>query len=67
MTDLRVSDLRSDHMYEVCLDLDGFTECTFVSSLHLVEDKSRQLKAAIQRRSLNAFIEHHSVHAICDV
>ena len=32
------------HMYEVCLEEDGITECTFVSSLHLVEDKERQLR-----------------------
>ena len=67
MPDLRVSDLRSDHMYQVCLDEDGFTECTYVSSLHLVDDKNRQLKAAIRRRALNAFVEQHSNHAVCDV
>ena len=67
MTELRVSDLRSDHMYEVCLDEDGFTECTYVSSLHLVDDKNPQLKAAIRRRALNAFVEQHSLNAICDV
>ena len=67
MTDLRVGALRPDHMYEVCLEQDGFTECTYVSSLHLVDDKNPQLKAAIRRRALNAFVEHHSVNAICDV
>ena len=67
MTDLRVSDLRANHMYEVCLEEDGFTECTYVSSLHLVDDKKMQLKAAVRRRALNAFVEHHSLNAICDV
>jgi hypothetical protein len=67
MTELRVSDLRSDHMYEVCLEEDGFTECCYVSSLHLVKDKSQQLKDAVRRRALNAFVEHHSINAICDV
>ena len=67
MPDLRVSDLRSDHMYQVCLDEDGFTECTYVSSLHLVDDKKMQLKAAVRRRALQAFVEQHSINAICDV
>ena len=67
MPDLRVSELRANHMYQVCLDQDGFTECTYVSSLHLVNDKSQQLKEAVRRRALQAFVEHHSVNAICDV
>ena len=67
MPDLRVSELRANHMYQVCLDQDGFTECTYVSSLHLVNDKSQQLKEAVRRRALQAFVEHHSVNTICDV
>ena len=54
------------HMYEVCLTEDGITECTFVSSMHLVHDKERQLKAAIKRRALNAFVEN-AANAVCDI
>lgn len=54
------------HMYEVCLEEDGITECTFVSSMHLVEDKERQLREAIKRRALNAFVEQASI-AVCDI
>jgi hypothetical protein len=53
-------------MYEVCLEEDGITECTFVSSMHLVEDKERQLREAIKRRAFNAFVEHASI-AVCDI
>lgn len=62
-------DLRSTgdgHMYEVCLTEDGITECCYVSSMHLVDEKERQLKAAIKRRALNAFVEKAS-NAICDI
>jgi hypothetical protein len=54
------------HMYEVCLTEDGITECAYVSSMHLVDDKERQLKAAIKRRALNAFVEH-SANSVCDI
>ena len=54
------------HMYEVCLTEDGITECCYVSSMHLVEDKKRQLKAAIKRRALDAFVEHAS-NSVCDI
>ena len=43
--------------YQVCLTEDGITECTFVSSMHLVDGKEPQLRAAIKRRALNAFIQ----------
>ncbi len=46
--------------YEVCLTEDGMTECCFVSSMHLVEEKEHQLRASIRRRSFNAFIEQKS-------
>ena len=52
------------HMYEVCLTEDGIKECAFVSSMHLVDDKERQLRAAIKRRALNSFIETQS---LCDI
>ena len=53
-------ELRStnDDMYEVCLEEDGFRECCFVSSMHLVHEKESQLRAAIRRRGLNSLIEN---------
>lgn len=44
-------------MYEVCLEEDGFTECCYVASMHLVNEKEAQLRSAIRRRSFNSFIE----------
>ena len=54
------------HMYEVCLEIDGIRECTFVSSMHLVEDKRHQLEAAIKRRALNAFVTN-AANSVCDI
>ena len=54
------------HMYEVCLEIDGIRECAFVSSMHLVEDKKQQLKAAIKRRALDAFVTH-AANSDCDI
>ena len=47
----------SGSAYEVCLTEDGLTECCYVSSMHLIEEKEVQLRAAIRRRAFNAFIE----------
>jgi hypothetical protein len=44
-----------DDCIRVCLTQDGITACTVVSSMHLVEDKRRQLEAAIEREALDAF------------
>ena len=44
--------------YEVCLEEDGFTECCYVSSMHLVDEKEAQLRQAIRRKSFNTFIEN---------
>ena len=44
-----------DDCIRVCLTQDGITACTVVSSMHLVEDKRKQLEAAIKREALNAF------------
>lgn len=41
--------------YRVCLTEDGITACTFVSSAHLIDDKRRQLEAAIRRTAAQAF------------
>lgn len=54
------------HMYEVCLTIDGIRECTFVSSMHLVDDKKKQLTAAIKRRALDAFVEE-AANTACDI
>lgn len=43
--------------YQVCLTEDGITQCTFVSSMHLVDGKEHQLRAAIKREALRALIE----------
>ena len=45
--------------YFVGLTLDGITSRTFVSSMHLVEDKRRQLMTAIQREAEAAFLSTH--------
>jgi hypothetical protein len=39
-----------DDQVKVCLTDRGITACTYVSSMHLVEDKRKQLKAAINRQ-----------------
>ena len=44
-----------DGCIRVCLTEDGITECTVVSSMHLVEDKRKQLQAAIAREAFDAF------------
>jgi hypothetical protein len=44
-----------DGCIRVCLTEDSITACTTVSSHHLVEDKRRQLEAAISREAARAF------------
>ena len=39
---------------QVCLTEDGFTECCFVSSMHLAPDKETQLRKAIHQRAIEA-------------
>lgn len=55
---LELRSVDDGHMYEVCLEEEGVRKCTFVSSMHLVECKERQLRAAIRRETLNAMIEN---------
>ena len=43
-----------DDCYRVCLTEDGITNCTVVSSMHLTEEKERQLRAANLREALGA-------------
>jgi len=57
---LKLRSVDNDTMYEVCLEEDGFRECCFVSSMHLVDEKEPQLRAAIRRRAFNTFIERQS-------
>ena len=57
---LQLRTTEDGNMYEVCLTEDGITECTFVSSMHLVESKRSQLLAAIRRRAFNSFVERHA-------
>lgn len=56
MLSLRTTD--DGHMYEVCLEEDGITECGFVSSMHLVDKKEHELRALIRRKSFQTFIEN---------
>ena len=35
-----------DDCYRVCLEEDGIVSCTVVSSMHLTEEKTKQLRAA---------------------
>lgn len=58
MPDLEVSPLNDTHdLYKVCLEEDGVRACTLVSSMHLVEDKRRQLKRSVFLVSARAFDE----------
>jgi ribosome-binding factor A len=42
-------------LIKVTITRDGFTASCFVTSHHLVEDKRRQLEAAINREAARAF------------
>jgi len=44
-----------DGMYRVSLTLDGISATTYVSSMHLVEDKRKQLLSSIRKKAANAF------------
>ena len=45
-----------DDCYRVCLTEDGITNCTVVSSMHLVEEKEGQLRAANEREAAAAYV-----------
>ena len=56
MQDLEVSPLNDDFdLYKVCLESHGVRACTLVSSMHLVEDKRRQLQRSVLVASQQAF------------
>jgi hypothetical protein len=58
MAELEVSPLNDDHdLYRVCLEENGVRACTLVSSMHLVEDKRRQLEQSIISISRQVFNE----------
>jgi hypothetical protein len=58
MQELQVSPLNDDHdLYKVCLEENGISACTLVSSMHLVEEKRRQLERSIMVVSRQAFNE----------
>ena len=47
--------LLEDDCYRVCLEEDGIVSCTVVSSMHLTEEKTRQLRAANAREAAAAY------------
>ena len=58
MQELEVTPLNDDHdLYKVCLELNNVRACTFVSSMHLVQEKRAQLENRILAASLQAFNE----------
>ena len=55
MTELEVTPLNDDYdLYRVCLEENGVRACTLVSSMHLVEDKRKQLQRSILDASKQA-------------
>ena len=67
MSNLQLRNTEDGNMYEVCLEVDGIRKCCFVSSMHLVQDHEKQLREAIKRESLKAFVADAAQRAICDV
>ena len=67
MSQLQLRNTEDGTMYEVCLEEDGIRKCCFVSSMHLVQDHEKQLRNAIKRESLKAFVADAAQRAICDV
>ena len=58
MQELQVSPLNDDHdLYKVCLMENGISACTLVSSMHLVDEKRKQLEQSIIVVSRQAFNE----------
>lgn len=67
MSNLQLRNTSDGNMYEVCLEEDGIRKCCFVSSMHLVQDHEKQLRNAIKRESLKAFVADAAQRAICDI
>ena len=57
---LEINTIRNECV-QVCLTEDGFTECCFVSSMHLAPDKETQLRKAIQQRAIEAMFYEGSI------
>jgi hypothetical protein len=56
MQELEVTPLdEAVSLYKVCLNSHGISACALVSSMHLVEDKRRQLERSVLVASLQAF------------
>ena len=47
-------DVLDNELIRVCLTEDGITSCCLVSSMHLAQEKERQLRAANLREALSA-------------
>ena len=48
-------DVLDNELIRVCLTEDGITNCCYVSSYHLTEEKARQLRAANAREAAAAY------------
>ena len=58
MQDLEVTPLNDNHdLYKVTLQENGISASAFVSSMHLVEEKRKQLERSIMVLSRRAFDE----------
>ena len=52
------TDLTQDgNMYEIRVEADGFIEVCFVSSMHLIDEKVKYLKAKITETARHAFLQ----------
>ena len=52
------TDLTQDgNMYEIRVEADGFVEFCFVSSMHLIDEKVKYLKAKITETARQAFLQ----------
>ena len=57
---LELRSVNNDSAYEICVEEDGFRECTLVSSMHMAAEEQQRLRANIRRRAFNAFIERQA-------
>ena len=48
-------DVLDNELIRVCLEEDGITNCCYVSSYHLTEEKARHLRAANARAAAAAY------------
>ena len=56
----------NDTMIKVTVTEDGFSECGFISSQHLVDTKVNQLKAVIHAKAVDAITTCQG-YGICDI